>query len=1015
MKKRKAAPPLGAAVRRKKPGPQTRRQAGTPPAGFLARPVAGTSFPIVGLGASAGGLEALGKFLAQVPPDAGLAYVVVTHQHPGHTSLLPELLGKCTRMPVKLAADGLAVEPNTVYLSLPEGHLAILHGTLHVMEPDETGLLRLPIDYFFRSLAEDQKEKSIGIVLSGTGTDGTLGLKAIKGATGMTMAQEPDSAKYSGMPSSAIATGLVDYVLPVERLPHGLIAYTQGPYLTTPDHEVGEAGLPEPMQKILVLLRMRTGHDFSAYKSNTIRRRIERRINVHQVKGPEQYQRLLQENPHELDLLFQELLIGVTSFFRDPDAFVALAKTVVPELLAARPEHSPVRVWVAGCSTGEEAYSLAMLLQEGMDKVKFPVQIFATDLDQEAIDAARAGRYPEGIARDARPQRLARFFVKEDDGYRIKKEIREMVIFAPQNVLQDPPFTKLDLITCRNLLIYVKPAAQERLLALFHYALKPGGFLFLGSSESNTGLGDHFEAMNKKWKIFKRKDTALRQALPDGFAPPAAPGAAGPGRPGDVADRTRKQLLSTLIEKTLLTRFAPASVIVNDRGDILYIHGRTGDYLEPATGQPRLNILEMAREGLRLELPSALRRAAAQTGEVVHEGVRVKTNGAYSPVRLTVVQLTEPESVRGLLLVTFALEPAATPPAPGRPAARRVKVPSPGRVPDLERELQYTKETLQSTVEEVQTANEELKSTNEELQSTNEELQSANEELETSKEEMQSLNEELQTVNAQLQGKLDDLGQANDDMQNLLNSTAIATIFLDQHLHIKRFTMEATKLVKLIPSDVGRPIGDLASNLRYDDLAADAAEVLRLLGSREKEVQTRDGEWRQVRIHPYRTTENVIDGLCLTFVNINQLKAAEAAIQAARAAAENIVATMREPLLVLDEKLCVVSANPAFHKTFHTSAPEVEHRLIYQLGGGQWNVPALRKLLEEILPSNTGFEDFKVEHDFPGLGHRTLLLNARRLQGEPGAPGKILLAFEDRTARSESAGKPARSRKDSGA
>ncbi len=469
-----------------------------------------------------------------------------------------------------------------------------------------------------------------------------------------------------------------------------------------------------------------------------------------------------------------------------------------------------------------------------------------------------------------------------------------------------------------------------------------------------------------------------------------------------------------MIEKTLLTRYAPASVIVNDRGDILYIHGRTGDYLEPATGSPRLNILEMAREGLRLELPSALRRAATQKGVVVHDGVRVKTNGSYSSVRLTVAKLTEPESVRGLLLVTFEMEPAVKLPAPARKTSQRAKAsPAAGRLTDLERELQFTKETLQSTVEELQTSNEELKSTNEELQSTNEELQSANEELETSKEEMQSLNEELQTVNAQLQGKLDDLAQANDDMQNLLNSTNIATIFLDQKLHIKRFTAEATKLVKLIPSDVGRPIGDLASNLHYDDLAADAAEVLRKLGSKEKEVQTRDGEWRQVRIHPYRTTENVIDGLCLTFVNINRLKSAELTSQQARAAAESIVATVRQPLMVLDEKLCVVSANPAFHRTFKTSARDVERRLIYQLGDGQWNIPALRKLLEEILPRDTLFEDFKVEHDFPGLGPRTMLLNARRLKDEPGTPGMILLAFEDVTPGREAETKSRRNRKDS--
>jgi len=978
--------------RREVPVKSTAGTSVAPPAPATFKP-----FPIVGLGASAGGLEALEKFLSHVPPDCGIAFIVVTHLHPGHVSLLPELLGKCTRMPVRQAEDGLVVEPNTVYMSLPDGYLAMLHGTLHLMEPDEAGLLRLPIDYFFRSLAEDQKEKAVGIVLSGTGTDGTLGLKAIKGAAGMTMAQAPDSAKYSGMPASAIGAGLVDYILPVERLPQQLLAFTRGPYLAATGPEFGEEGLSEAMQKIIVLLRSRVLHDFSVYKPSTIRRRIERRINVHQLKGPAEYLRLLQENPHELDLLFQELLIGVTNFFRDPEAFDTLAKTVVPALLAARPAHTPLRVWAAGCSTGEEAYSLAMLLQEAMDKLKkhFPIQIFGTDLDHEAIEAARRGRYPEGIARDVSPQRLARFFVKEDGGYRIRKEIRELVIFAPQNVLKDPPFTRLDLIACRNLLIYLKPAAQERLLSLFHYALKPDGVLFLGSSESLTGLGNHFTVMNKKWKVFARKAAGIRPALPAEFTTPAARTGAGAGGLTEVLEHPRKQMLSTLIEKTLLARFAPASVVVNERGDILHIHGRTGDYLEPATGQPRLNLLEMAREGLRIELAAALRQAATQAGEIVHEGVRVKTNGGFSAVRLTVLKLAEPESVRGLLLVTFKPELAAK--LPARQPSRRAATP-PGRVPELERELQYTKETLQSTVEELQTSNEELKSTNEELQSTNEELQSANEEMETSKEEMQSLNEELQTVNAQLQGKLDDLAQANDDMLNLLNSTNIATIFLDQKLHIKRFTAEATKIVKLIPSDVGRPIGDLASNLHYDELADDAAEVLHKLGFKAKEVQTKDGAWRQVRIHPYRTTENVIEGLVVTFVDINRVKLAEQAAQQARADAESIVDTVREPLLVLDDKLCVVSANRAFAQAFKLPAREVEHRLIYDLHGGQWNLPALRHLLEQVLPDKTTFKDFKLENDFPGLGRRTFLLNARRLNRKPGAPEMILLAFEDATA-----------------
>ncbi len=980
-KKQRTAPGSGAEIRRRGEPPKT----------------AGKSFPIVGLGASAGGLEALEKFIASVPADGGIAFIVVTHQHPGHVSMLPELLQKHTPMRVKIATDGAIVQPNHAYLSPSEGYLAILNGTLHVMEPGEPGSLRLPIDYFFRSLAEDQKERAIGIVLSGTGTDGTLGLKAIKGAAGMTMAQDPKSAKYSGMPISAIDTGMVDYILPVDEMPGQLLGYVKGPYVALAQPETGdEAELPEAMQKINVLLRLRTGHDFSAYKTNTIRRRIERRINVHQLKGPQQYLQLLRDNPNELDVLFRELLIGVTHFFRDPEAFDSLTKTTLPNILSLRPPKSAVRVWIAGCSTGEEAYSLAILFQETMRRLKkhFMVQIFATDLDGHAINFARAGFYPDGIARDVRPERLARFFIKEESGYRVRKEIREMVVFATQNVVKDPPFTKLDLVACRNLLIYFRPEAQQRLLELFHYALKPGGTLFLGSSEGVSGLRDHFVMTNKKWKIFKRKGALDRGSSHSTFSPDASTLETQPKGEAEAREENRKLHLPVVIEKMLLRCFVPASVIVNERGDILYIHGRTGDFLEAAAGQPRLNILEMAREGLRSDLSAALRRAASQQGEVVHEGVRVKTNGDFSSVRLTVVKLAEPEMLRGLILVMFQIEPEVKPP-PAQKAVRGTVRPSPHTVSALERELQYTKETLQSTVEELETSNEELKSTNEEMQSTNEELQSVNEELETSKEEMQSLNEELQTVNAQLQAKVEDLGQANDDMQNLLNSMEIATIFLDQNLKIKRFTAEATKLVNLIPTDVGRPIADLASNLDYDQLQSDAAEVLRKLVPKRREVRTKSGDWREVRLSPYRTTENVIDGLVVTFVDINAVKQAEERARLGRAYAESIVETVREPLVVLDEKLRVVSANDAFYRTFDLSPRKVDGQLIYSLSKGRWDIPQLRRLLENILPKNSVFTDFKMSYPFPGDGTRVLLLNGRRLAQESGLPAMILLAIEN--------------------
>ncbi len=955
---------------------------------------AGRDFPIVGLGASAGGLEALEEFFTQMPSSSGMAFVVVTHQHPGHTSLLPELLGKHTDMPVVAARNGERVLPNHVYLSRPARSLAMVDGALHLMEQLKQDGLHLPIDHFFRSLAEDQGARAIGIILSGTGTDGTLGLKAIKGAAGMTMtmAQEPGSAKYSGMPESAIATGLVDYVLRPAQMPPFLLAYSRGPHLPAIETVPAmDAPLPEPMQKVVQLLRGRTGHNFAAYKPTTIRRRIERRMAVHQLKNLQKYLRFAQDNPHELDLLFRELLIGVTSFFRDRDAFDALAKNALPAMLNSRPNHGALRVWLPGCSTGEEAYSVAIALRECADrhKERLAIQLFATDLDGEAIETARAGLYPDGIALDVPAEKLERYFIREDGAYRIKKIIREMVVFAPQNVIKDPPFTKLDLIVCRNLLIYLKPEMQKRLISVFHYALRPGGLMFLGPSENLGDFSHYFEVVDKKWKIFARTQKSL-PLLPHADLPVALEMAATEPSSSDptVAPGVEAHP-AAIFEKLLVKWFVPASVIVNARGDISYIHGRTGDYLEPASGQPRLNLLEMAREGLRFELSSALRQAVAQSGEeIALNQVRVKTAEGTAAVNVAVKRLTEPETMRGLLLVTFRPQVAGRLPGGRRKAVSKRQA---GQVEQLSRELEFTRESLQSSIEELQ-------SSNEELQSMNEEMQSTNEELETSREEMQSLHEDLQTVNSQLQAKVAALSETNDDMQNLLNSTSIATIFLDRHLKIKRFTELATEVVNLIPSDVGRPIGDLVSNLNYGDLPGDAAEVLRTLHFKERELQTKKGSWRLVRMQPYRTTENVIEGVVITFVDINRVKEAEVVAQQARRFAESIIATVREPILVLDGQLRVISANQSFCRFFRTSRKAVEQQRIYELEAGKWNIPRLRKLLEDILRRNTAFPDYEIAHDFPRIGRKTLRLNARRLKQLKPEEELILLAMEEMKA-----------------
>lgn len=832
-------------------------------------------FPIVGIGASAGGLEALEVFFKEMLPESGMAFVVITHQAAEHVSLLPDLLQKHTKMSVCEVTVGTPVVPNTIYLPKPGSYLALLHAVLQPMSSETTsGSVQFPIDYFFRSLADDQKEKAICIVLSGTGTDGTLGVQAVKGMGGMVMVQDEHSAKFAGMPTSAIATGLVDYVLPPAQMPHRLLAFVQGPYLQDTITSVPPITLtPDLLRQIHVLLRNRTRQDFSAYKSSTLQRRIERRMNVHQIRSADRYIRFLREHPYEMDLLFQELLIGVTNFFRDPDAFLFLANTVLPVVLVDHPDEQPFRVWVPGCSTGEEAYSLAIILCEEIERLRkaCPIQIFATDLNVQSIEKARNGFYPGGIAGDVSADRLDRFFVKEEHGYQIKKEIRELVVFAEQNILTDPPFTKLDLLSCRNMLIYLNPERQRQLVPIFHYSLNTDGILFLGSSETIGGYMDLFTTLDPRWKIFKRKESGPTTAQITEFpvrnrGPVGAVVTAG-------SSRSTGATLGTLVEKMLLQQFAPPSAIVNERGDIVYIHGLTGHILQPAPGPPTYNLFTMAREGLQMDLMDAVRKVFTQDRPVLYKGVPVRANGETTTVDITARKISAPDTLRGLVLVSF-LESAQEPRRRRKAKGEQEDAVIQGRIMELEREVQTLRSTLQNTIEEADTATEELKSTNEELQSTNEELQSSNEELETAKEEMQSLNEELHTVNSELQSKVEQLARTNDDLQNLLNSTDIATLFLDRELRIKRFTPQTKQLFKLIPGDVGRPIGDIVSTLDYKQLDVDALEVLQTMVFKEAEVATRDGVWYEMRILPYRTSENVIDGLVITFTNITKQKQA---------------------------------------------------------------------------------------------------------------------------------------------
>ena len=878
------------------------------------------------------------------------------------------------------------------------------------MDADDLAAPKFPIDYFFNSLAEDQHERAICIVLSGTGTDGTLGLKAIKGNSGMAMVQQPRSAKYAGMPSSAEGTGMVDYVLAPAAMPQQLIAYAKGPFLAGGGlNAEPSALLAEPMQKMFLLLRHRTGHDFSGYKVSTIRRRIARRMNVHQIKDPEKYVRFLKENPEEIDILFNELLISVTNFFRDPAAWEALAAEPLKQLLESRPQDASLRASVPGCATGEEAYTLAIVLRECMAECKrhFEVQLFGTDLDSDAVDAARRGIYPSGIAADVSPGLLEKYFTKKDTTYRIHQEIREMAVFALQNVIRDPPFTKLDILSCRNLLIYLDTDLQKQLLPVFHYALKPGGLLFLGPSETIGGFGDLFDTVNKKWKIFRRKEASPSVVHPMPQMPRSIlPSPEARGGTAALSPPVKERHIQSLVERLALDRFCPAFVVVNERGDIVHVHGRTGNYLELAEGQARTNLLDMAREGLPHQLASALRQVSKDGRELVRDRLRVKTNGGYTDVSISVSKIPDPEPVRDLLMVTFRPTPNPIPsvekesPPTGNEHSEHSE-----HLETLESELRFLQESNQTTLEELETSNEELKSANEELQSTNEEMQSTNEELETSKEEMQSLNEELTTVNAELQSKVEDLSEANNDLQNLLNSTDIATIFLDNDLNIKRFTERAKSIVTLRPGDIGRPLGELTSKLRSSDLPADCKEVLDTLAFKKREVETVDGGWYLMRILPYRTTESVIDGLVVTFVSISELKEAERTGKQ-RAFFEAIFETVRHPLLVLDQHEVVLSANRSFCELFRLRQKDVQGIGFREIGGGDFDIEELRTLIEETLPGAMSYADFRLEHEFSKIGHKVLLINARSLRGENPADEMVLLAMEDVSDKAHSDREP---------
>ncbi|MDR4497518.1 MAG: PAS domain-containing protein [Candidatus Scalindua sp.] len=828
--------------------------------------------PVIGIGASAGGLEALEGFFVNMPPESDMAIVIVQHLAPNYKSIMGSLLKKYTRMKILDIEDGMTIEPNCVYLNPPDMDVAVINRTFQLVKPLKSHAVRLPIDYFFRSLSEERCIKAICIVLSGTGTDGTLGLKAIKGEGGMAMVQDEGQAKYNSMPRSAINTGLVDYVLPVEKMPYAIAKYLKHPFSIQVETGDGttEQNYINSVAKILIHIRSMTGQDFSNYKQNTIRRRIERRMAIHQIDKISHYLDYIRESPSEVKTLYKDLLIGVTNFFRDHEAFDILAKEVISEIIKKK-KSDTIRIWVPGCATGEEAYSIAMIFAELLEKSQkhFTIQIFGTDIDEDSIEYARAAVYPESIAADISRKRLKRFFIKEDSTYKIKKQIREMLVFATQSLIKDPPFSRLDLVSCRNVLIYMDRVLQKRIVPIFHYTLNKGGYLFLGSSETIGEFSDLFTTENSKWKIYRRLGVDVKKDQGDTFTKDSE--MFKNMQEGETRKYPKVTNIYKMAEREILNEYAPPFVLINDKHEILYVNGKIHKYLRMPVGVPEFNIQKMVHEDLRYKLTVILHKLRKKRETVVSSGIKIRDNGIFLTVDVTVKPFSAGKESENLIMIIFEEK------EPPEVAVKRKNISVKSRKEDphitnLKLELKSAKEYLQATIEELETSNEELQSTNEEMQSTNEELQSTNEELETSKEEQQSTNEELETVNSELQNKVNELSRANNDLNNLLASTEIATIFLDTKLRIVRFTPSMTKLFNVLPSDLNRPISDITSKFNSETLYQDAETVLNTLIQRVSEIQTGDKIFYSVRVLPYRTVENIIDGVVITFTDVTNLR-----------------------------------------------------------------------------------------------------------------------------------------------
>ncbi|MBD3884554.1 PAS domain-containing protein [Phormidium tenue FACHB-886] len=965
-------------------------------------------FPIVGVAASAGGLEAFTQLLSHLPIDTGMAFVLIQHLAPDHESLLSEILNRATQLSVREVQNNTTVEPNQVYVIPPNTKMVLSSGVLQLSPREKVFGRYMPGDAFFASLAADRGHKAIAVVLSGLDGDGSLGLKAIKAAGGVTFAQCKDTAQFDSMPNTAVATGDVDFVLPPAKIAEELANLSRNPMLDHSQLSSLAEELPQPadaLATIFALLRSYTGVDFSRYKPNTIDRRIQRRMLLYKLEQLENYAVYLQAHPAEVKALYEEILIHVTSFFRDSEAFDLLKERVFPTIAQNKSADVPIRIWVAGCSTGEEVYSIAICLLEFLEdqSVQFPIQIFATDISEVSIDKARAGIYAENQMVEVSTARRRRFFhTIEGDRFQINKAVRELCVFARQNLGSDPPFSNLDLISCRNVLIYLGDALQKRIMPIFHYSLNPTGFLLLGTSESIGQASDFFTLIEKKYKLYAKNLTATRPIfsfIPSRYPLPKANDRQPISAPTEEFDLEQK------IDHLIANYYAPVGAVLDDKMQVLQFRGNVDRYLKLASGVANLNLFNLLRDGLLVEVRAAIYQAQRQELPVIKNGLRLEESEHFRVVNLQVIPFKIPPTEERRFLVLFEDIPPASNPSPSNSDMPQSELEQENarlreELAAANQERAATQEYLQAIIKEQEYTNQDLKVANEEILSSNEELQSTNEELETAKEEIQATNEELNTTNEELRSRNGELHQVNNDLTNLLGSINIPILMLTNDLRIRRFTPMAQRLFNFIPGDAGRPLSDIRANLNIPNLEPLLLEVLETLSVKEVEVQTQGGHWYTLRMRPYRTTENQIDGVVLVLLDIDALKRSADTLEAARNYAEAIVETVQVPLVVLESDFRVNTANRAFYDTFQVAPPETTQTLLFDLGNGQWNIPGLRSLLEDVLINNTNLQNFEVEHDFERIGHKIMLLNAWRII-QTGETQRILLAIEDSTERKQ--------------